>query len=119
MHGSFITLLAVNDHPDLDFPPSLAAASHTAIPAPATPALTPTAQNISYEQPGYPPTPGAVPSAGNLPTPTTVSFDHDSDARLIDITEETWGVVMESPLDGPIMDYPTKESELCSASLSG
>ena len=60
----------------------------------ATPALTPAANTVSPEHSGYPSTPGAGPATGNLPTPTATSFDQDHDARLVDVSEETWGVMM-------------------------
>lgn len=60
----------------------------------ATPALTPAANTVSPEHSGYPSTPGAGPVTANLPTPTATSFDHDHDARLVDVSEETWGVVI-------------------------
>ena len=34
--------------------------------------------------------------SGNLPTPTASSFEHDHDARLVDVSEETWGFVVPS-----------------------
>lgn len=36
------------------------------------------------------------------PPPNVAPLDYDSEARLIDITDETWGVVMDGPLDDHI-----------------
>ncbi len=84
--------------------------------------------------PGLLATPGATPQtnipspdisvlgstpAGNVaqvgtPPPNAVLSDHDSEARLIDITDETWGIVMDGTLD----DLTTL-SERCICLASG
>ena len=85
----------------------------------ATPALTPAANTVSPEHSGYPSTPGAGPVTANLPTPTATSFDHDHDARLVDVSEETWGVVMPGAFAHTPWGPHGDSAELSRAQLSG
>ncbi|KAF3039676.1 mediator of RNA polymerase II transcription subunit 13 [Didymella keratinophila] len=78
----FITLLTVDTHPSYKFTPSSAGAPSQS--TPNTPAATP---GVSPDNIGL--TPAATPSAADLPDPT-----QDPDARLVDATDETWGVVL-------------------------
>lgn len=48
------------------------------------------------------------------PPSTTAFNDHDADARLIDVTDETWGVLVGRSLDDGCVP-----SEYCSALASG
>ncbi|KAL8787851.1 MAG: hypothetical protein Q9195_007591 [Heterodermia aff. obscurata] len=89
-----VAILVIVESPSLQFPPSRSLPLNLLISSLATPALTPAANTVSPEYSGYPSTPGAGPVNGNLPTPTATSFDHDRTARLVDVSEETWGVVM-------------------------
>jgi mediator of RNA polymerase II transcription subunit 13 len=79
----FITLLTVNTHPNYKFSPraSAGAASQS---APTTPAATP---GVSPDNIGL--TPAATPGAAEPP-----DVSQDPDARLVDATDETWGVVL-------------------------
>ena len=86
----------------------------------ATPALTPAANTVSPEHSGYPSTPGAGPVTANLPTPTATSFDHDHDARLVDVSEETWGIVMPGASVGtPWSPYEDSAAASSPPRLSG
>lgn len=85
----FVTLLAVDTEPPLKFtppmPPTNAANASTANPSSTTPVSTPQA-GVSPEH-GL--TPAATPSADNAVDPTT-----DPEARLVDSTDETWGIIL-------------------------
>lgn len=86
----FITLLTVDTEPHLKFTPTMpanstvnsATAGH---PAANTPGSTPQG-GVSPEH-GL--TPAATPSAENTTDPTA-----DPDARLLDATDETWGIIL-------------------------
>ena len=71
---------------------------------------------MSPEQSGYASTPGAAPIVGNVPAPATASFDYGRDARLVNITEETWGFE-----DASCSSYKANHdlSELCPALSEG
>ncbi|KAF2680900.1 hypothetical protein K458DRAFT_310879 [Lentithecium fluviatile CBS 122367] len=86
----FITLLAVDTNPHLKFTPTMSPANPPNPPAggnpsPNTPGSTPQA-GVSPEH-GL--TPAATPSADAASDPTT-----DQDARLVDATDESWGIVL-------------------------
>ncbi|KAF1925922.1 uncharacterized protein M421DRAFT_423210 [Didymella exigua CBS 183.55] len=79
----FITLLTVDTNPNYKFTPPSAAAGSQSIPN--TPAATP---GVSPDATlGL--TPAATPSSAEPPDPT-----QDPDARLVDVTDETWGVIL-------------------------
>ena len=119
VHGAFVTLLAVDEHPTLQLSPCVGTASNPLIPTPATPVSTPAANTVSPEQSGYASTPGAAPIAASLQTPGVTLYDHDNDARLVDITEEAWGVVTGLPLSDPDIVVPGSTPTLCPALVSG
>lgn len=85
----FITLLAVDTKPHLRFTPTF----------PTNPTNAPTTGPTSANTPGSTPqagvspehglTPAATPSADTTSDPTT-----DPDARLVDTTDETWGIIL-------------------------
>jgi mediator of RNA polymerase II transcription subunit 13 len=83
----FLTLLTVVEDSPYKFTPALSTSSHSGQPSANTPGSTP--------QPGVSPdpsaglTPAATPSADNAPDPST-----DPEARLIDVTDETWGIIL-------------------------
>ena len=107
--SSFLTLLTIEEDPLLQFPNSASGL----VPA-LTPSATPTVATFSPEQSGYSTTPGANTTAANPSTPTAVSFDNDVDARIIDITEETWGLTT-----GSTFDHPNVTSDISSPLFSG
>ncbi|KAF3042700.1 mediator of RNA polymerase II transcription subunit 13 [Didymella heteroderae] len=79
----FITLLTVDTHPNYKLTPSPAGGVSQS--TPNTPAATP---GVSPDG-GIGLTPAATPSAAEPPDPT-----QDPDARLVDVTDETWGVIL-------------------------
>ena len=94
-----LTLLTFIEDPLLRIPKS-SATSLLAI----APSNTPTVAMFSPEQSGYGSNSGVWNTAANPSTPTVASFEHDLDARLVDITEETWGLVTCSTSSGPNID---------------
>lgn len=95
------TLLTVDENPNLtltqtdlqrpssDLPPGLL----------ATPGATPQTNTPSPEISGLGSTPtGNAAQAGTPPANAAIG-DQDSEARLIDVTDETWGVVMDGTID--------------------
>lgn len=60
-----------------------------------------------------------VPLATNLPTPAATSFDHDHEARLVDIREETWGLATDFAPSNTLLDSDKKTTVWCPALLSG
>jgi mediator of RNA polymerase II transcription subunit 13 len=88
----FITLLSVDPNPPLKFTPTMPPTntSNTGAAQTNTPGSTP--------QPGISPdphslTPAATPSADNTTDPTS-----DPDARLVDLTDESWGIILSHRL---------------------
>ena len=63
---------------------------------PATAGSTPGDSMLTPEAWSSAATPGATAGTTNPPTPSA-GTDHDADARLINITDETWGIVAASP----------------------
>ena len=74
--------------------------SDTALGLLATPGATPQTNTPSPDISGLSSTPAGNAAQVGTPPPHTALGDHDSEARLIDITDEAWGVVMEGTLDG-------------------
>ena len=97
VHGAFVTIITVDEVATLQFMPHPESDLNPAVATFATPVSTPAANTVSPEQSGYASTPGAAPVVANLQTPSAPSFDPDNDARLVDITEEIWGVVTGIP----------------------
>jgi mediator of RNA polymerase II transcription subunit 13 len=84
----FLTLLTVVEDSPYKFTPAVStSSSNSGQPSANTPGSTP--------QPGVSPdptaglTPAATPSADNAPDPSA-----DPEARLIDVTDETWGIIL-------------------------
>lgn len=77
-----------------------------------TPEGNPQASAPSPEVSGVSSTPGGAVQL-STPPPTTAFGDHDAEARLIDITDETWGILMGRSVDDCI------PSEYCPALASG
>jgi mediator of RNA polymerase II transcription subunit 13 len=80
----FTTLMAIDTEPHLKFTPTMPPPSTSANPAANTPGSTP--QAVSPEQ-GL--TPAATPAVDNAADLTA-----DPDARLVDTTDETWGIIL-------------------------
>ncbi len=79
-----------------------------------TPVSTPLSCTFLPDQSGVVSTPGGTTALANASTPSSVAFDHNADVRLIDITDETWGVTVAQGFDD--MNVST---EFCQASSSG
>jgi mediator of RNA polymerase II transcription subunit 13 len=82
----FITLLTVDTQPTYKFTPSGPARATQS--NPNTPAVTPAA-GISPD-----PTAGLTPAATPSAVDPTADPTQDPDARLVDVTDETWGVIL-------------------------
>lgn len=112
------TLLTLDTDPLLDFPaqestnriPELASGSLT------TPGATPQSNAASPDISGFGATPGGAAQV-STPPPNTAFTDHDADARLIDMTNETWGVLMNSPFETSSLPSTTY-SDSCPALAS-
>ncbi|KAF2438252.1 hypothetical protein P171DRAFT_170845 [Karstenula rhodostoma CBS 690.94] len=81
----FTTLMTIDTEPHLKFTPTMPPSSASANPAATTPGSTPQAV-VSPEQ-GL--TPAATPAVDNASDPAT-----DPDAYLVDMTDETWGIIL-------------------------
>ena len=64
-----------------------------------TPVSTPLPSTFSPDQSGLASTPGGSTAQTNAPTPTSGAFDYSAEAKLVDITDETWGFVMPRCFD--------------------
>lgn len=95
-HPITSTFITIDSSPPLRFPPP-PLPKISLLPTPnvySTPSSTPAAQTVSPDPTGLVSTPGS--NLLNPPTPTPASGppDGDTDARLIDITDESWGLVL-------------------------
>lgn len=81
----FTTLMTIDTEPHLKFTPTIPTPSPSANPSASTPGSTPQAV-VSPEQ-GL--TPAATPAVENATDPSS-----DPDARLVDMTDETWGIIL-------------------------
>ncbi|KAF6227881.1 hypothetical protein HO133_007609 [Letharia lupina] len=95
------TILTVDAQPLLAFPSSdLQMSSSDVGSGPlATPGATPHTNAPSPDISGLGSTPAGNPAQVGTPPANAAFGDHDSEARLIDVTDETWGVVMDGTLD--------------------
>ena len=59
-----------------------------------TPVSTPLPSTFSPDQSGIVSTPGGGTAQANAATPSSSAFDHSAEAKLVDITDETWGLIM-------------------------
>ena len=93
-------LLTVDTNPILDFPYQMSKDVHSEFifGSLETPGDTPQTSAPSPDISGIGSTPGGGGQVGTPPSNTAFS-DHDGDARLVDITDETWGVVMTHNVD--------------------
>lgn len=106
----------VDKHPLLAFPMSHLRHQITNLASGslATPGVTPQTHTPSSDIFGLSSTPaGNAQQVSTPPAPAGLA-DHDSDARLVDVTDETWGVIM----DGNIEDL-NSPSHKCAALASG
>ena len=80
----------------------------------ATPGATPQTNTPSPDISGLGSTPAANAAQVGTPPPNAAFGDHDSDAKLVDITDETWGVLMDGSLE-----IPHTLSDGCTSMASG
>ena len=112
------TFLTLDTDPILDFPSqeSISRVPEAALGSLTTPGATPQSNAASPDISGFGTTPGGAAQV-STPSPVTTFTDHDAEARLVDITNETWGVLMNSPLDnGPL--YKSTNPDNCPALAS-
>ena len=113
------TFLILDTDPLLDFPvqeatnriAELASGSLT------TPGATPQSNAASPDISGFGTTPGGPPQV-STPPPSTAFTEHDVEARLIDMSDETWGVLMNSPSEVSSLSK-SANSDSCPALASG
>jgi mediator of RNA polymerase II transcription subunit 13 len=84
----FLTLLTVVEDSPYKFTPTAPAPTTTTQPSASTPGSTPQPGGVSPD-PNSSLTPAATPSADPTPDPAL-----DPEARLIDVTDETWGIIL-------------------------
>ncbi|KAF2181096.1 hypothetical protein K469DRAFT_265205 [Zopfia rhizophila CBS 207.26] len=90
----FITLLTIDTAPPFKFTPTL----------PTNPSINPSAAtNLSSNTPGSTPQAGVSPDQHGLtpaatPSENTTDPSTDPDARLVDITDESWGIILSHRL---------------------
>lgn len=82
----------------------------------ATPGATPQTNAPSPDISGLGSTPAGNAAPVGTPPANAAFGDHDSEARLVDITDQTWGVVMEGTLDD-INDLSDKSASIASGYL--
>lgn len=78
-----------------------------------TPLATTTVTTFSPTPSGHGSTPSATATAAYPSTPASASFENDADARLVDVTEGTWGLCTGNTA------IPDLESETSSPLFSG
>lgn len=112
------TIITVNDNPLLAFPYSDLQRSSSDL-APgllATPGATPQTNAPSPDISGLGSTPAGNTAQAGTPPANVAVGDHDSEARLIDATDLTWGVVMDGTLDD-LTSLSEKSSSMASGYL--
>ena len=80
----------------------------------ATPGVTPITNNIPTDLPNNTSSPAGTQHYPLTPTALNNFQDFDPDARLVDVTDESWGLVLSRPLVDPLL--PTSR---CAATASG
>ncbi|KAI1434772.1 mediator complex subunit 13 C-terminal-domain-containing protein [Xylaria sp. CBS 124048] len=110
-----LTLVTVDTDPSLQILPPAAKLPYSAISVPPTPGSTPQGV-LSPEQSGSAQTPFKDNNAtsGQTPGGDNNATDSDTDATLIDVTDQTWGVVLSHRLH-----TPTSQVDVSPALVSG
>lgn len=112
------TIVTVDPKPLLAFPSSGLQRSSSDL-APgllATPEATPQTNAPSPDISGLGSTPVGTTAQAGTP-PANVAFgDHDSEARLVDATDLTWGILMDGTLDD-LKSFPDKSASMASGYL--
>lgn len=113
-----VTLLIIDTDPPLDFPLQEHTYRHpeSSTGLLATPGNTPQSNAASPDISGFGTTPGGAAQVSTPPSSTALA-DYDAEARLVDVTNETWGVIISSTLQNPPLTDPTI-SNICPALAS-
>ena len=110
------TILTVDANPLVTFTGADLPTSSSDV-APAflvTPGATPQTNTPSPDISGLSSTPAGNAAQVGTPPANAAFGEHDSEAKLVDITDETWGVMMDG-----IMDDPLTLSDSCASLASG
>lgn len=110
-----VTILTIDTDPLLDFPLQEHTNRHpeSSTGLLATPGNTPQSNAASPDISGFGTTPGGAAQVGTPPASAALT-DHDAEARLVDLTHETWGVIISSTLqNSPLPE--TAISSICPA----
>ena len=110
-----VTILTIDTDPPLDFPLQEHTNKHpeSSNGLLATPGNTPQSNAASPDISGFGTTPGGAAQVSTPPSSTALA-DHDAEARLVDVTNETWGVIISSTLQNPPLPDPAISS-ICPA----
>ena len=108
-------ILTIDTDPPLDFPLQEHTYRHPESSSGllATPGNTPQSNAASPDISGFGTTPGGAAQVSTPPSSTALA-DHDAEARLVDLTNETWGVIIGSTLQNPPLPNP-RISNICPA----
>ena len=112
----FFTILTVDADPLVTFTYADLPTSSSDV-APAllvTPGATPQTNTPSPDIPGLSSTPAGNTAQVGTPPPNVAFGEHDPEAKLVDITDETWGIMMDG-----ILDDPFTLSDSCASLASG
>ena len=106
-----VTILTIDTDPLLDFPLQEHTNRHpeSSTGLLATPANTPQSNAASPDISGFGTTPGGAAQVGTPPSSVALA-DHDAEARLVNLTNETWGVIISSTLQNPPLPDPAISS---------
>lgn len=110
-----VTILTIDTDPPLDFPLQEHTNKHpdSSTGLLATPGNTPQSNAASPDISSFGTTPGGAAQVSTPPSSTALA-DHDAEARLVDVTNETWGVIISSTLQNSPLSDPTI-SNICPA----
>ncbi|UNI22638.1 hypothetical protein JDV02_008506 [Purpureocillium takamizusanense] len=89
-----VILMAVDTSPSLQLVPPEVKLQPPSVPFHTTPVSTPQANIVSPEQSGTPATPARDGNATAATPGTDGAGDSDSDAVLVDVTDQTWGALV-------------------------
>ena len=114
--ASSCTILTVDANPPVIFTYSDLHASSSDVAATllATPGATPQTNIPSPDISGLGSTPAGHAAQVGTPPPNAAFGEHDLEAKLVDVTDETWGVIMDG-----ILDDPRTLSDICTPVVSG
>lgn len=98
--GLSCTFLSVDPNPSLAFPPSIVVASNNSeLSTLVTPGSTPFTSAMSPDVSAPVSSPAGATAQAGTPVPVTTFGDPDVEARLVDVADESWGVIMDRSID--------------------